>query len=811
MPQQTEAKGQKSQTLEKGQSTSGGYQTQNTALGLQQLQHPAGISRATVQRARQAPEQLSGHDLLALQRSAGNQAVLQLLGRSKAPPVQRSLTVGPAKDRYEDEADRVATEATQRNMAPPQVGAKGGSLESNTSQEIHGARGGKLIADMVRAPAKGTIQRAWALVRSPAWGRVPSGPLDKDPEKRIKQVAGGTKTHKFPKMYRAVIADDDSQHIKDKNGNIVWYRHAKGDKGAMYLPASKLLTGIGPSGNESSDPDMGEEDIESLLGSLGDLPGSVDNDLVEAQQGYAKKEAAIQQDAIAQGVSEEDAAELGLSDTDEAQSEMVNKSEVAMWMAGSALGTVTGIMGMASSLRTLRDNEAGAWDKVDAVFEYFASGAGTIGSLYGLAGSTSTVINMHAEEGSKLADATSEAASWGAGYQAMFGVLSSGIMTVKGVADLVHMIYEEQTGKAVHDRDEYLSTVADLLTSGLDAVRSVLVSIRTITQLVQGGIMDVFDNIIPGLDIAVAAVNMIFEGYYLIESAVHHWWMKTRKKKLVAELGGNEFVKEAQQFYASREARKANASGLKDKNAKKINKLDTKSLNTQDSDKKVGMSEKKSKLRAQNITLDKKQTDAEQEMVDYEADNHPSRKDIAEIDLVSELKDVNRKRITRQAIHIGSDLMKIAGSITALVAGPGAPAGIALKAAAVGIDVSLPIARSLKQYGRNKAAKNQATDKTGRGAEVVNKIFNADKSTTAKLANRKKQAVKILLVVADLNRHLPIGKDPVKRKELAKDIRVAERYIRAAGASPERLYHANGNAGEQIKILVEALCKRELG
>ena len=95
-------------------------------------------------------------------------------------------------------------------------------------------------------------------------------------------------------------------------------------------------------------------------------------------------------------------------------------------------------------------------------------------------------------------------------------------------------------------------------------------------------------------------------------------------------------------------------------------------------------------------------------------------------------------------------------------------------------------------------------------SSFFNKLFNADKSTAAKLEQRKRQAVRILLKVAGLNRHLPVD-SANKKKMLSVDIRMTERYIRAAGVSPARLYKENGNSGEQIKILVEALSKRELG
>lgn len=837
------------------------------------------IAPGALQRSLAAPGSLSPRAVMALQHSAGNRAVQRLLP-GKPPAVQRALTVGPVNDRYEQEADRIAGEVAQRSVAQPApvVGAEGGALDGDTSQEIRRARGGgRPIADTVRAPlestlgsdlsharlhtgpradrlndqlgaraftvgsdifmkrneanlgsSKGkhllyhelthvqqqtgglnrspkpdTIQRAWALVRTPTWSRVPGVPLTNlDAKQKVKKVAGGAKDRKYPKMYRTLIVDDDNQHIKDKDGNIVWYRLRHGDKGDTYLPASSLLTGIGPTGNESSSPDMGGEDVESIIGSIGDAPALLDDHMVEGQQWYSKKED-----------SEKAKGNDGLSKEDQAKSDTLNHAEAGMWMSGSVLGTVSGIMGMASALKDLRDNEKGTWEKVDAVFEYFSSGMDTIGGLYGTAGAIAGSVNLHAEEGSKVASNSEAVAGWGFGFQAMFGVLSNGIKTIKSIADLIHMIYEEKTGKAAHDRNEYLSTISDLLTGALDTVRGVLVSIRQITQVVTEGIMEVFDNIIPGLDIAVAAVDTIFKGYYLVESAVHHWWMRTRKKELMGELQkaghGKDEVKEAQKFYAKSEATKSNVGNQRAKNTKSINKLDQKSLKTKDFDKKVAFTEKKGNLRQESETLNTKESQAEQDMLDYEQ-GHVTRKDIAELELVSELKDANRKRIVRQSLHIASNALKIAGSITALVAGPGAPAGIGLKAAAAGIDVGMPILRSLKQWGRNKAAQKQSKGETGRSAKFFTKIFNADKSTAAKLTHRKKQAVKILLFVADLNKHIPIKKDPLKRKALAADIRIAERYIRAAGVSPRVLYMANGNPGQQIKILVEALSKREL-
>src|SRR5512143_4089821 len=65
----------------------------------------APLSGARLSQALAAPLDAQPGDLLALQRGLGNQAVQRLLARHS---VQARLTVGPAGDRYEQEADRVA-------------------------------------------------------------------------------------------------------------------------------------------------------------------------------------------------------------------------------------------------------------------------------------------------------------------------------------------------------------------------------------------------------------------------------------------------------------------------------------------------------------------------------------------------------------------------------------------------------------------------------------------------------------------------------------------------------------------------------
>lgn len=111
------------------------------------------FDHAAVQRALQAPQHLAPPDVMALQRRAGNQAVQRLLSNRANPPlVQRSLTVGPANDPYEQEADRIAravvagptiqrdlsvklnARALQRQAAP--IGLEGGAVGADLENKL---------------------------------------------------------------------------------------------------------------------------------------------------------------------------------------------------------------------------------------------------------------------------------------------------------------------------------------------------------------------------------------------------------------------------------------------------------------------------------------------------------------------------------------------------------------------------------------------------------------------------------------------------------------------------------------------------
>ena len=67
---------------------------------------------ALLQRAQMTPSSLSPNDVKHLQRTIGNRATVGLL--SRALPIQTKLTLGPAVDKYEQEADQVAAQVVRQ-------------------------------------------------------------------------------------------------------------------------------------------------------------------------------------------------------------------------------------------------------------------------------------------------------------------------------------------------------------------------------------------------------------------------------------------------------------------------------------------------------------------------------------------------------------------------------------------------------------------------------------------------------------------------------------------------------------------------
>lgn len=141
-----------------------------------------------------APE-LSASDILALQRTAGNRAVQQILAarpqrRAHSPlPVQAKLVVGPAADSYERKADRVA--ATVMQASEPAVPHIQRQLSQDEDQEeaIQAKPLGSSITPLVQRQAIPANEEEENLIQHRAAGGAPS--VEPALEHGISRARGG--------------------------------------------------------------------------------------------------------------------------------------------------------------------------------------------------------------------------------------------------------------------------------------------------------------------------------------------------------------------------------------------------------------------------------------------------------------------------------------------------------------------------------------------------------------------------------------------------------------------------------------------
>ncbi|MCC6453438.1 MAG: DUF4157 domain-containing protein [Caldilineaceae bacterium] len=172
----------------------------SAGLGLEQS--ASEIAGATnpgivVQRAAQQPSALSPSQVIYLQRTIGNNAVADLLGKQQPAPgpsllLQPKLMVGPAKDHYEEEADRVAAKV----LSQPQVSSPAPSSKVNRKEEDEAmqrvplAKSITSLSSTASSAAKSpttTLHRKTDQPQDTAAGFA----LDREQENKIRSSTGG--------------------------------------------------------------------------------------------------------------------------------------------------------------------------------------------------------------------------------------------------------------------------------------------------------------------------------------------------------------------------------------------------------------------------------------------------------------------------------------------------------------------------------------------------------------------------------------------------------------------------------------------
>ena len=168
-----------------------------------------------LQRAQLDPHSLSAQDVNVLQRSVGNRATAHLL----RPILQAKLTLGPAADRYEAEADRVAEQVVSSTSTMP-VQPKRTEAESEQQAEATTAfepmsvqRAQRLVLSSRPAFQSGDVQRQ--PLHGPEGGEVESSVAQ-----QIQSARGGGKPLQKSVLSRMEAGfGTDFSNVRVHNGN----------------------------------------------------------------------------------------------------------------------------------------------------------------------------------------------------------------------------------------------------------------------------------------------------------------------------------------------------------------------------------------------------------------------------------------------------------------------------------------------------------------------------------------------------------------------------------------------------------------
>lgn len=463
--------------------------------------------------------------------------------------------------------------------------------------------------------------------------------------------------------------------------------------------------------------------------------------------------------------------------------------------AQDSMYTTSDLVGFALGAKQIwdiyKDKEMSAWDKVLGVGEVGVDMSAKVADLGYRGKEIANKAMKYSVGDSKDAagDAVHHADKVLAGFGGAAGVLQTvgaGIKIIKGTTELVSMLVSDDK----HSKTEYAQAAGEILSNAAKAALGVVNTIKVIHYALGSGTMIM--QAVPILGIIINGMRIIMDGYYLVISAIN--WnkltalRKRHKKQLVQQ-------KTLEALPSMEDMDKA-PSDAGNKQKKDLTKQVTKDAEWY----------RRREAERDSAAKYKKTDKAKKANEDIEArsgsDKNFSREELAEYRLAKELRDVNRKRVVRQSLHISSAITQIVGDGLVL-GGITSGAGAGLKAGAAGLEATLPLIRGAKQKTRDVAAKHQAKDK-GFLKDVSSTFVDPTRSTTAKMEARKRYAIQILQMAANLE-----IKDGKLANPKAPNVKRLKLYLKGAGVSSVELTRHMAHPEEQVKVLVKALSTRE--
>lgn len=344
------------------------------------------------------------------------------------------------------------------------------------------------------------------------------------------------------------------------------------------------------------------------------------------------------------------------------------------------------------------------------------------------------------------------------------GVTEANAWTGLSLAAVGTLVNTYKAVKLILDKEDLDKVEAGLtVAEAIKSATSGAVAIFDIVDKAPAGLQ----STVPALGIAISVVKIIRNSIAFSTSIMAQKAMKAEHKKLIEN---NDNIEEAVEWHREHDAEMANK--------KYLIKMDFKRFSKSDDPKEKAKLQERIKATDQYVSINEFIPDPKSGL---------SREDVAELALVLELERVSKKRMKRLSIALTADIAKIAGNI-AILSGGGAIGGAVVNGAASALETGAVAVRGAKQKGRDRAARKEAKGKGG------SKIFDTSKSSVAKSDYRLEQ-VQTLVELA------------VKTPQ--ENIEKVTNYYRATGVDMAKLFSKNGNAIAQIRMLYDAINKRD--
>lgn len=268
---------------------------------------------------------------------------------------------------------------------------------------------------------------------------------------------------------------------------------------------------------------------------------------------------------------------------------------------------------------------------------------------------------------------------------------------------------------------------------------------------------------VPGLGIAINAVELVLHGFDLIKAWRRKRVMRNRKGEQKQKLGDGD-TSEALNHETIARKRKVLEDKVEGEQSRR----------------------EKARLNAQLANID-------------------------EYELWKELQTVNEKRVNRQALNLTTDLAKIAGDVS-ILSGVGSTAGVGFKAGAATLSLGARAVRGGKQWARDKGLRgfdqNKTTEKKDERRDwIADQIYNHLDFTLSKtnrearrwLRKRRSPTKKRRTILRMMIHDSALEEDVVKLRDMIKGTGMSWKSWKKQFAL---------NFHESKKMIVEVLKKR---